>query len=87
MTNEKRKKIGVWCLVIATFLNPFGFTELFAMVMKLSGDYWVTTYIFYTLAFLFFLLSFYFLRINPIKRGKEKVKEKMDKIKNKNASK
>lgn len=73
MTN-KRRNIGVACLMIATFLNPFGYAELFALVMKLSGDYWTTTYIFYVLAALFFLASFYFLRINPIKILIEKTK-------------
>jgi hypothetical protein len=73
MTN-RRKNMGLICLMIATFLNPFGYAELFAMVMKLSGDYWTTTYIFYVLASLFFLLSFVFLKINPIKLIIGKVK-------------
>jgi len=74
MTN-RRKNIGILFLMIATFLNPLGFSELFALVMKLSGDYWITTYIFYVLALLSFLVSFYLLKINPIKVAKEKFKK------------
>lgn len=58
--------------MIATFLNPFGYAELFALAMSYIGDYWTTTYIFYVLAVLFFLASFYLLRINPLTMIKEK---------------
>jgi len=60
--------------MIATFLNPFGYAELFALVMKSTGDYWTTTYIFYVLAVLFFLAAFFFLRLNPITIAKERLK-------------
>ena len=72
---RNRKNIGILCLMIATFLNPFGYAELFALVMKLSGDYWITTYIFYVLASLFFLLSFVLLKINPIELILGKIKK------------
>ena len=71
---RNRKNIGILFLMIATFLNPFGYAELFALVMNFTGDYWTTTYIFYVLAFLSFLVSFYLLRINPLKLAKEKIK-------------
>ena len=81
MTN-RRRKIGILFLMIATFLNPFGYAELFALGMKLFGDYWITTYVFYALAFLSFLVSFYLLKINPIEMAKEKfrkiLKKKVD---------
>lgn len=69
---RNRKNIGIVCLMIATFLNPFGYAELFALAMSYIGDYWTTTYIFYVLAVLFFLASFYLLRINPLTMIKEK---------------
>jgi hypothetical protein len=72
MTN--RKNIGIFCLMIATFLNPFGYAELFALAMEYTGDYWITTYIFYALAVLFFLGAFYLLRINPIALIRERIK-------------
>ena len=64
---RNRKNIGTLFLAIGMFFNPFGYAELFAMVMKLTRDYWITAYIFYALAFLFFSLSFVFLNINPFK--------------------
>jgi len=74
MTN-RRKNIGIIFLMIATFLNPLGYDVVFAMVMKLTGDYWITTYIFYVLASLFFLFSFYLLKINPIARAKDRLRK------------
>jgi len=71
---RNRKNIGILFLMIATFLNPFGYAELFALVMNFTGDYWTTTYIFYVLAFLSFLVSFYLLRINPFKLVRDKIK-------------
>jgi hypothetical protein len=59
--------------MIATFLNPFGYAELFALAMKYTGDYWITTYIFYVLAALFFLAAFYLLKLNPVKFLRERV--------------
>jgi len=81
MTN--RKNIGVISLMIATFLNPMGYDIAFAAMMKLTGDYWTTTYIFYMLALLFFLLSFYLLKINPIKLILVKTKKIFDILKRK----
>lgn len=74
MTN-KRRNIGVLCLMIGTFLNPLGYAEALAAVMTLTGlDYWTTTYIFYAFAVLFFLASFFLLKINPISRIRGKIK-------------
>jgi hypothetical protein len=71
---RNRKNIGILCLMIATFLNPFGYAELFALVMKYTGDYWTTTYIFYVLAAVFFLGAFYLLKLNPIILVREKLR-------------
>ena len=71
MTN-RRRKIGIICLTIGMFLNPLGYAEAIAGVMKLTQwDYWTTTYLFYVLAFLLLSVSFVLLKMNPIKRAKE----------------
>lgn len=82
MTN-RRKNIGVICLMIATFLNPLGYDVAFASVMRLTGDYWTTTYIFYALAVSFFLLSFYLLKLNPIEAIKKSIKGLISPLKKK----
>lgn len=69
--------------MIATFLNPLGYDVAFAAVMRVTGDYWTTTYIFYVLAVLFFLLSFYLLKISPIKLIIEKTKKIFEILKKK----
>lgn len=76
---RNRKNIGIVCLMIATFLNPFGYAELFALAMNYIGDYWTTTYVFYVLAALFFLASFYLLKINPLIIIKDRVKSLLKK--------
>ena len=71
---NRRKSIGTICLMAGMFFNPLGYAEIFALVMKISGDYWTTAYIFYVLAFLFFSLSIVLLKVNPIKRIIEKIR-------------
>lgn len=77
MNEVTRKKLGTICLIIASFLNPFGYDLLVYKLTQLTGDYWTTMHILYVLAALFFILFFIFYRINPIKN----IKEKHDKIK------
>ena len=69
MKEVNRKALGTVCLVIATFLNPFGFDILVFKLTQLTNDYWITMYILYGLAFLSFLLSYLFFRIKNIKLG------------------
>lgn len=67
MTN-KRRNIGWMLMMVATFLNPLGYAELVALIMKFSGwDYWTTTHFLYVLAVLFFSSAFFVLKINPFK--------------------
>lgn len=56
------------CLMIATFLNPFGFDILVYKLNQLTNDYWSTMYVLYSLAFLSFSLSYLFF-----KSGKRKI--------------
>jgi hypothetical protein len=51
------------CLMIATFLNPFGFDILVYKMTELLNNYWTTMYILYGLAFLLFLLSYFLFKI------------------------
>ena len=49
-------------LAAALFFNPFGYNELFAFIMKLTGSFWITSSIFYGIAIslfgVYFLLKF-----------------------------
>lgn len=53
-------KVSTVMLMIATFFNPLGFDALFALVMKLTGSYWITDIVFYSVSLLFFGLYYYF---------------------------
>ena len=53
-------KASTAMLMIATFFNPLGFDALFALVMKLTGSYWITDVVFYSVSLLFFGLYYYF---------------------------
>ena len=57
------------CLMIATFLNPFGFDILVYKLTQLTNDYWNTMYVLYSLAFLSFSLSYLFFRAGKRKIG------------------
>lgn len=50
-------------LMIATFLNPFGFDILVYKMTQLTNDYWSTMYILYGLALLALSLSYLFFKI------------------------
>ena len=64
-----RKALGTVCLVIATFLNPFGFDILVYKLTQLTNDYWNTMFILYGLASVSFLLSYAFFRLKNLKLG------------------
>lgn len=75
MTN-KRKNIAILFLWMGTFLNPLGFAELAAIIMKTTGwDYWTTMHLFYVLAVAFYVVSFYLFKLNPIRFARDKVKK------------
>ena len=59
-----RKALGTLCLVIATFLNPFGFDILVYKLTQLTNDYWSTMYLLYSLALLFFGFSYISFKSN-----------------------
>ena len=51
-------------LMMATFLNPFGFDILVYKITQLTNDYWNTMYVLYGLAFLSLSLSYLFFKLN-----------------------
>lgn len=59
-----RKKMATISLMIATFLNPFGFDILVYKITQLTNDYWNTMYVLYGLAFLSLSLSYLFFSLN-----------------------
>lgn len=71
-----RRKIATICLMTAMFLNPLGFDVAFAMIMSVTGSYWITTGIFYLLSLSFFGFYLYLLKINPLKIKLKKIKTK-----------
>lgn len=58
MNRINRKVLGTVCLVIATFLNPFGFDILVYKLTQLTNNYWSTMYVLYSSALLFFGFSY-----------------------------
>lgn len=63
MNRINRKVLGTVCLVIATFLNPFGFDILVYKLTQLTNDYWATMYALYSSALLFFGFSYLSFKI------------------------
>jgi hypothetical protein len=67
MSETMRKRLGTTCLVIASFLNPFGYDLLVFKLNQLTKNYWTTMHILYAAAAFFFILFFCCYRINPVK--------------------
>jgi hypothetical protein len=80
MINLNRRKLGTMSLVIASFLNPFGYDILVYKLTQLTKDYWTTMYILYVFAVLFFILFFICYKINPFKIGFNFIKTTKTKI-------
>ena len=53
-----RRTLGTLCLMIGTFLNPFGFDILVYKLTQLTNDYWSTMYVLYAGAALSFGFSY-----------------------------
>ena len=64
-----RKAMATVCLMIATFLNPFGFDILVYKLTQLTNDYWNTMYVLYLLAFLSLSSSYLLFKIGKRKLG------------------
>jgi hypothetical protein len=54
-------------LMLALFVNPFGYDALFAWTMKQTGSFIAADLIFYGIAFIFFGIYFYLVKLHPIK--------------------
>jgi hypothetical protein len=61
--------MGTVCLMIATFLNPFGFDILVYKLTQLTNDYWHTMYVLYAFAVLFFGVSYIFFKAGKVVIG------------------
>jgi hypothetical protein len=61
---EMKRKMATISLMIATFLNPFGFDILVYKITQLTNEYWHTMYVLYGLAFLSLSLSYLFFKLN-----------------------
>lgn len=83
MKEINRRKLGTICLVIATFLNPFGYDILVFKLNQLTNDYWSTMHIMYASALLFFGLFLFFFKINPITFFRYKITTIKDLLKTK----
>lgn len=71
MKKENKQKLASVSLICAMFFLPLGFDALFALIMKLTGSYWITDIIFYCISGLFFGLYFSFSGNNPITAVKD----------------
>jgi len=54
--------LGTVTLMGGMFFLPLGYDVLFLNLMKLTGSYWITDFIFYCLSALFFILHYSFSR-------------------------
>lgn len=54
-------------LMLALFVNPFGYDALFAWTMKQTGSFIIADFIFYGIAIMFFGIYFYIVKLHPIK--------------------
>jgi len=52
--------------MVGMFFNPFGYADLFKLVMDLTGSYYHAEIIFYIITAFWFSLFFYFSKTNPI---------------------
>lgn len=58
MFQSKRKLFGTISLMLSALFLPLGFDAAFLAVMKLTGSYWITDFLFYSLSALLFILYF-----------------------------
>jgi hypothetical protein len=71
MKKINRSKIATIFLMLAMFLNPFGFDALQAILIQLTGSFWNANLVLYCLAGLCFSLYFFFSGNNPISQIKD----------------
>ena len=65
--NINRRKFAPGLLMLATFLNPAGFTDLFKLIMThYSLTYDFTHFIFYLLSGFVYVLYCFVLNLNPL---------------------
>ena len=52
----KTQAVRELILALAIFFNPFGYNEIFALTMKLTGSYWRAAFCFYGISGILFLI-------------------------------
>lgn len=62
MALNMKQVLGTISLMLSALFLPLGFDIIFLTVMKLTGSYWITDFIFYSLSALSFILYFLFSR-------------------------
>jgi hypothetical protein len=55
-TKKRLKALREASLMLAMFFLPFGYDALFALIMELTGSYWIADAIFYGISGCFFVL-------------------------------
>ena len=75
MKKTKKENLATLCLMIAVFVNPFGFDVLQLLLIKLLGNLLRANLALYLLAAVFFGLYFFFSGKNPFKLLKRKQDE------------
>ena len=71
MKKINRQRMATIFLMIAVFLNPFGYDAIQALLIKLTGSFWSANLVLYCLAVFFFGLYFLFSGNNPIREIKD----------------
>jgi hypothetical protein len=54
-TKQRLKALREASLMLGMFFLPFGYDALFALIMELTGSYWIADAIFYGISGLFFV--------------------------------
>jgi len=57
-----RKRLAGVLLILGTFFNPLGFDLLWAVVQRLTGSYWWTSFSFYLASICCFTLAWLLTR-------------------------
>ena len=70
----RKQKLATLCLMIALFLNPFGFDAIQLSLIQLTGSLLRANFVMYCLAAFFFGLYFYFSGNNPVREIRDIVR-------------
>jgi hypothetical protein len=57
-TRKRVSKLKEASLMLGMFFLPFGYDGLFALLMELTGSFWLTDFIFYGISLCFFVIYY-----------------------------